>query len=85
MIPSVVIELPDVEINGLDLTAEQARLELAIGLYAGREVSLGRAARIAALPYDVFMREAARRGIPINYTEADALQDIETVRQRLGK
>jgi hypothetical protein len=47
----MTIELPDEEIGGLQLTAEQARVELAIGLYAGREVSLGRAAKIASLSY----------------------------------
>lgn len=69
----------------LRLTAERARVELAIGLFAGREVSLGRAARIAGIPYAEFMREAGRRGIPVHYTEEDALEDIETVRQRLQK
>jgi predicted HTH domain antitoxin len=81
----MMIELPDAEINGLDLTPDQARVELAIGLYAGREVGLARAARIAGLSYTAFMHEAAGRGIPINYTEGDAVHDIETVRQRLGR
>lgn len=81
----MVIELPDAEMDGLDLTPAQARVELAIGLYAGREVGLARGARIAGLSYTAFMREAGGRGIPINYTESDALQDIETVRQRLGR
>lgn len=46
-----MIELPDAEIESLHLTPEQARLELAVGLYAGREVTLGRAAKIAAENY----------------------------------
>ena len=78
----MTIELPEEEIGPLRLTPEQARVELAIGLFAGREVTLGRAARIAGIPYSDFMREAGRRGIGVNYTEADALQDIETVRRR---
>jgi predicted HTH domain antitoxin len=78
----MIIELPDEEIGNLGLTSQQARLELAIGLYAGREVSLGRAAKIAGWAYADFMREAGRRGICMDYNEEDALSDIETVRQR---
>jgi len=79
------IELPDHDLGCLKLTPEQARLELAIGLYAGREVSLGRAAKIAGVPYATFMQEAARREICIDYNEEDANQDVETVRRRLRK
>ncbi len=40
----MMIELPDTDLESLHLTQEQARLELAVGLYAGREVTMGRAA-----------------------------------------
>ena len=76
------IELPDTEIESLHLTEEQARLEVAVGLYAGREVTLGRGARIAGVSYADFMRELGRRGICVRYTEQDALADIEQLRQR---
>jgi predicted HTH domain antitoxin len=65
----VTIELPDTEIANLRLTPEKARVEVAVGLYAGRQVTMGRAAKIAG----------------ISYGEADALQDVETARQRSGK
>lgn len=81
----MTIELPDDEVAPLGLTTEQLCLELAMGLYAARKVSLGRAARIARVPYSQFMQEAAVRRISIDYTEADARQDIQAVRQRLGK
>ena len=81
----MTIELPDAEITNLRLTPERARLEMAIGLYAGRQVSMGRAAKIAGVSYTTFMQELGQRGISINYSEADALQDIETVRQQHGK
>jgi len=42
------IELPDAEIASLHLTPEQARVELAVGLYAGRQVTLGGAAPLQA-------------------------------------
>lgn len=81
----MTIELPDKEIGSLHLTSEQARVELAVGLYAGRQITLGRAAKIAGISYTAFMHEIGRRGICINYTAEGALQDVETVRQRLGR
>jgi predicted HTH domain antitoxin len=81
----MMIELPDSDIESLHLTQEQARLELAVGLYAGREVTLGRAARIAGTTYAAFLKEIGRRGICINYTERDALNDIEQLRRRSGE
>jgi predicted HTH domain antitoxin len=81
----VTIEVPDADIESLHLTNEQARVELAVGLYAGREVTLGRAAKIAGTSSTAFMHEIGRRGICINYTEQDALDDVTKVRRRLGK
>lgn len=81
----MIIELPDAELESLHLTPVQARLELAVGLYAGREVTLGRAAKIAGIAYAAFMQEVGKRGICINYTEQDALDDIRQLRQRSAK
>jgi predicted HTH domain antitoxin len=81
----MVIELPDGDIESLHLTQEQARLELAVGLYAGREITLGRAARIAGTTYASFLQEIGRRGICVSYNERDALHDIEQLRRRAGE
>ena len=81
----LMIELPDMDIESLHLTPEQARLELAVGMYAGREVTLGRAARIAGMTYAAFMQEIGKRGICISYTDKDALEDIRELRQRSSK
>ena len=81
----MMIELPDTDLESLHLTQEQARLELAVGLYAGREVTMGRAARIAGTTYAAFMREIGKRGICVSYTEQDALDDIKQLRQRSPK
>ena len=72
----MTIELPDREISGLHLTPEQMRVELAVGLYAGRRVSLGRAARIAGVSYSDFMHAIGHRDLCINYTVEDALHDM---------
>jgi predicted HTH domain antitoxin len=81
----MTIELPDVNLGSQPLTSEQARIELAIGLYAGRHATMGQAAKIAGIPYTAFMHELGKHGVCLNYSMEDALQDIETVRRRLGK
>jgi predicted HTH domain antitoxin len=73
----MTIELPEQEVAGLRLTPAQVRLELAAGLYAGRQVSLRRAARIAGVPYVSFVHEIGRRGLCINYTVQDAQHDMK--------
>lgn len=78
----MIIELPDAELESLRLTREQARLELAVGLYAGGHVTMSRAARVSGVPYATFMQEVGRRGLCINYSEQDALDDIEHLRQQ---
>lgn len=75
----MTIELPDSEIGNLRLTPEQARLHLAVGLYAGRKVSMGRAAKIAGIRYIAFMQELGKRGICLNYGMEDLFHDIEMV------
>jgi predicted HTH domain antitoxin len=81
----MTIELPDQEVASLRLTPAQVRLELAVGLYAGRQVSLGRAARIAGVPYASFLHELGRRGLCINYTVEDAEHDMRMAEQFSGR
>jgi len=73
----MTIELPDVSIGSEPLSRESARLALAIGLYTGRRVSLGRAARVAGIPYIAFMHELGKHGICLNYTMEDLEHDFE--------
>lgn len=81
----MTIELPDQELGSLQLTSAQARVSLAVGLYAGKKISLGRAAKIAGLPYTEFMHELGRRGICLNYTLEDALHDMNMVDELSSK
>jgi predicted HTH domain antitoxin len=80
----MIIELPDNEIEALKLSPEQARVELAVGLYAGRQVTLSRAAKIAGIAKVLFMQEIGRRGIGIHYTLEDLQHDIKMAEQ-LGR
>jgi predicted HTH domain antitoxin len=75
----MTIELPEQEVARLGLTPARVRLELAIGLYAGRQVSLRRAASIAGVTYVDFMHALGSRGLCINYTVEDAEHDMKMV------
>lgn len=79
----MTIELPD--IDSLRLTPGEARLEFAVGLYAGRRVTLGQGAKIAGVSHAQFMRELGHRGVPVHYTVEDALQDVATVARLCAK
>ena len=81
----MTIELPDVKIGSQPLTSEQARVDFAVGLYSGRHMSLGRAAKVAGMPVALFMQELGRRGIYRSYSVEDALYDVQRVRQKLGE
>jgi predicted HTH domain antitoxin len=62
-----------------DATPDQAVLEAAIGMFAARKITLGRAARIAGLPQAEFLKELGRRGVPIHYDIDDFAADLETL------
>lgn len=74
----MIIPLPEqVEAR---LTAEDAALHLALGLFVDQRVTLGQAAEVAGISQSEFLRELGGRRIPVHYDENDALADIATVR-----
>jgi predicted HTH domain antitoxin len=70
--------------GSVSLTSSAVRLELAVGLYTGKETTLGRAAKVAGIPYVAFLRELGRRGIAMNYSKDDALADIRVAEELSG-
>ena len=74
---TIELPLPEARTGEPPLTAEQARLDFAIGLYTGRHTSVGRAAQVAGIPKVLFMQEMARRGVGMHYTMEHLLHDIE--------
>ncbi len=71
------LNLPD----DLGITEEQARLDLAVGLYSSRTLSLARAARLAGLSRLDFQRLLSDRGIPLAYGVEDIDHDLDTLKQ----
>jgi predicted HTH domain antitoxin len=73
----VTIEVPDQQLGSLKLSATEAKLDLAIGLYTGRHLSMGRAAKVAGVSYSAFLQELGKRGICINYSSEDLAHDLK--------
>jgi predicted HTH domain antitoxin len=75
----VTIKIEDDVLRGLDLTEPGARLELAVGLFTNRRITLGRGAELAQLTQLAFQQELGRRGIPIHYDVEDLQADVFTL------
>ena len=75
----VTIEVQDEALRGLELTEPQAWLDLAVGLFTERRVTIGRAAKIARLTQLDFQRELGRRGICVHYDIEDLQADLRTL------
>jgi predicted HTH domain antitoxin len=73
------IEVQDEALRGLELTEPQALVDLAVGLFTERRVTLGRAADIARVTQLDFQRELGRREIPIHYDVEDLQADMSTL------
>jgi predicted HTH domain antitoxin len=67
------------------LTSEKAALNLALGLYASNEISLGQGARIAKLSVPEFMKELGQRKIPAHYRVEDLEQDLKSIEKYFKK
>lgn len=55
-------------------------VDLALDKYAKRVVSLGKAAELAKIPLADFLRLAAERKIPVNYSLESLQQDLKAAR-----
>jgi predicted HTH domain antitoxin len=75
----MTIEIQDDVLRGLEVTEPQVLLDLAVGLFTARRVTVGRAAEIARQTQLAFQRELSRRGIPIHYDVEDLEADLATL------
>lgn len=67
------------------ISQRSAALHLAIGLFVSEEATLGQAAQTAGISQSEFLRELARRRIPIHYGEAELAADLEAVKALAGQ
>lgn len=77
----MTVTIPDEAIAGLGLTAEEARVDLAAGLFADGRVTVARGARVAGLFHLQFQRELGRRQIPVHYDVGEFERDLLTLRE----
>ena len=75
------VAISDELLTGLDLKGHEVRLELAIGLYTDRRVTLGRAAAIAGMAQAEFLQALGKRRIPVHYDVGDFRADMQTIDQ----
>ena len=81
----MLIAIHDDALRGLDLTEDQARLDLALGLFIDQRVTLGRGAEIARMTQADFLKELGRRGIPVHYDVEDLRADLRTLESSRSK
>ncbi|MEZ5387721.1 MAG: UPF0175 family protein [Prosthecobacter sp.] len=58
---------------------QSAKLHFAVGAFAAEEITLGQAAEIAGVSQTEFMRELARRRIPLHYEREDFAEDLQAI------
>jgi predicted HTH domain antitoxin len=80
---TLTLNLPD-DPAVLDLSPEEARLDLACALYARGKVGKIRGAELAGVDFFTFQGALFERGIPL-YTSEMLEQDMESIRQIRGK
>jgi predicted HTH domain antitoxin len=76
----MTVTVPPERLRAIQLSEEDALVDIAIGLYKREQVSLGRAAEVAGLSSPEFLSELARRHIPINYGMPDLREDADGLR-----
>ena len=81
----MVIEVPDMAVEGIGLSPELARLEMALGLFRDEKASLEQAARVSGLGLPLFMKELGKRQIPLHYDVQDFEQDLTVLEQAFKK
>ena len=74
------LELP--KLLETNLTEDDARLALALGLYVSGKLGFGRAAEIAGLPRPAFQRLMAPLRVPMDYTLEHLMEDAVAIKSR---
>ena len=76
------IEVPDQFIA--QLQPRELLLDLAVGMYAARHLTLGQAAELANLSQGELQKELGRRQIPVQYDLEDLAYDLRSA-DELGR
>ena len=80
----MIVEVQDEQLRGLRMTPERLKVEAAVGLYAGEDVTLGQAASIAGVSQSEFLHELGRHGRCVHYDLEEFEADVRTL-EKLGR
>jgi len=80
----VNLTLPDDVLKGRQITEEELRFNLALGLFINDKATLGQAARLAGMSTPAFLDELGKRRIPVHYGLEDLAADEATLRAIAG-
>lgn len=80
----MAVVIPEEALQAAGLTAEEARRELALLLFAQERLTMGQASDLAGLDRLSFQQLLGSRGIPIHYDVEELHEDLATAR-RLGQ
>ena len=75
----MTVEVQDEKLRGMKVTPDRLRLEMAVGLFASEDATLGQGAALAGLSQAQFLRELGTRGICIHYGTEEFRQDLRTL------
>lgn len=73
------MEIPADILESARMTMGDAKLELAIALFASGRLSIGKAAELAGIPVAQLQMHLGARGIGPHYGAADAMEDRATL------
>ena len=73
------MEIPADVLESARMTVSEAKLELAIALFAAGRLSLGKAAELAGMPVAELQMHLGTRHLGPHYDAADAREDRETL------
>ena len=75
----MTLEIDDEVFGPLPPSGEEIQLDLALGLFMSRRVTLGRAADIAGIPHASFLQALGERNIPLHYDLDDVEIDLRSI------
>lgn len=75
----MTLTIEELELEAIQMTLEDLKLEIAILLYAKGKLSMGKASRIANMNRILFQKELGKRKVPMNYDEKELERDLETL------
>ncbi len=79
MTGSLTLEIPRDALESARMTVDEAKLELAIALFASDRLSLGKASELAGLSVGDFQMHLGARKIGPHYDADDAREDADTL------